>query len=369
MTPSLPPATKSVSSDATQPALEVLVDSGLTRPTYLTHADDDRLFVTEQPGRIRIIQAGQLLDQPFLDLTDKVLSTGNEQGLLSVAFHPAYKTNGQFFVYYVRQPDGAIVIERYTVSKDDPNLADPGSAHTLLVIDHSQAANHNGGQLQFGPDGYLYLGTGDGGGQGDQHGQAGNGQNRQVLLGKLLRIDVTGQDTYAIPPTNPFGNEIWAYGLRNPWRFSFDRATGDLYIADVGQDTYEEVDFQPALSKGGENYGWRIMEGLHCYNPQAGCDRTGLVLPVAEYTHAVGGCAITGGYVYRGSKYPALQGLYFFGDYCSGLLWSLQRDPGGQWHMTKQLSTGLLISSFGEDAQGELYLVDHNGAIYQLVAR
>ena len=348
-------------------ALNPIVESGLTRPTYLTHAGDDRLFVVEQPGRIRIIQKGQLLDQPFLDVTDKVLSEGNEQGLLSVAFHPAYKTNGQFFIYYTRQPDGAIVIERYTVSKNDPNVADASSARTILVIPHAQAANHDGGQLQFGPDGYLYLGVGDGGGQGDQHGSIGNGQNRNVLLGKLLRIDVTNQDTYAIPKDNPFGSEIWAYGLRNPWRFSFDRATHDLYIADVGQDLYEEVDFQPASSKGGENYGWRIMEGLHCYSPSSGCDQTGLVLPVAEYSHDVGGCAIVGGYVYRGAKYPALQGTYFFGDYCSGIIWSLQRN-GNQWQMTKRLESGLNISSFGEDVNGEEYVVDLGGAVYQLVA-
>jgi glucose/arabinose dehydrogenase len=355
-------------SGSAEIALEPIVQGGLTRPTYLTNAGDDRLFVVEQPGRIRIVQNGQLLDQPFLNIIDKVTTAGNEQGLLGVAFHPAYKTNGQFFIYYTRQPDGAIVIERYSVSKDDANAADASSAKTILVIPHAQATNHDGGQLQFGPDGYLYIGVGDGGGQGDQHGPIGNGQNRNVLLGKLLRIDVTGQDTYAIPPTNPFGNEIWAYGLRNPWRFSFDRATNDLYIADVGQDTYEEIDVQPASSKGGENYGWRIMEGLHCYDPSEGCDQSGLVLPVAEYSHDVGGCAIIGGYVYHGSKYPALQGAYFFGDYCTGYIWSLQRE-GDQWQMTKRLESGLLISSFGEDVNGEVYVIDQKGAVYQLSAR
>ena len=369
-----PTSTPQPPTEAAQPSgtfdisLRPIVQGGLTRPTYLTHAGDDRLFVVEQPGRIRIVQNGQLLDQPFLDITDKVTTAGNEEGLLGVAFHPAYKTNGQFFIYYTRQPDGAIVIERYIVSKDDANAADASSAKTILVIPHAQATNHDGGQLQFGPDGYLYIGVGDGGGQGDQHGPIGNGQNRSVLLGKLLRIDVTGQDTYAIPPTNPFGNEIWAYGLRNPWRFSFDRATNDLYIADVGQDTYEEIDVQPASSKGGENYGWRIMEGLHCYDPSEGCDQSGLVLPVAEYSHDVGGCAIIGGYVYHGSKYPALQGAYFFGDYCTGYIWSLQRE-GDQWQMTKRLESGLLISSFGEDVNGEVYVIDQKGAVYQLSAR
>ena len=358
--------------ESTQPrtfqiALTPIVPSGLTRPTYLTHAGDDRLFVVEQPGRLRIIQNGQLRDQPFLDITAQVLSQGDEQGLLSVAFHPDYKANGQFFIDYTRQPDGATVIERYTVSSDDPNRADDQSGKVILVIAQPEA-NHNGGQLQFGPDGYLYIGMGDGGGQGDRHGSIGNGQNRNALLGKLLRIDVTNQNTYAIPPDNPFGTEVWAYGLRNPWRFSFDRATNDLYIADVGQDTYEEVDFQPAASKGGENYGWRIMEGLHCYNPSQGCDQSGLVLPIAEYSHAVGGCAITGGYVYRGLQYPVLDGAYFFGDYCTGYIWSLQRNRD-QWLMTKQLESGLHISSFGEDVNGEVYVVDLDGAVYQLVAQ
>jgi len=378
----VPPATAIAPSPTAQPeptatpgqtggesalALEPVVEDGLVRPDYLTYAGDDRLFVVEQSGRIRIIKKGQLLDQLYLDITDKVTTDGNEQGLLSVAFHPDYAANGQFFVNYTRQPDGATVIERYTVSKDDPDRADDQSGRVILTIAQPEA-NHNGGQLQFGPDGYLYIGMGDGGGQGDQHGSIGNGQNLKALLGKILRVDVTNQDTYVIPATNPFGTEVWAYGLRNPWRFSFDRATNDLYIADVGQNTYEEVDFQPASSKGGENYGWRITEGWHCYSPSEGCDQTGLVLPVAEYSHDVGGCSVTGGYVYRGSKYPALQGAYFFGDYCTGNIWSLQRS-GDQWQMTKQLESGVRISSFGEDVNGELYVVDHGGAIYQLAAR
>lgn len=340
---------------------------GLERPTYLAHAGDDRLFVVEQPGRIRIIDNGQVLDQPFLDITDLVLSEGNEQGLFSVAFHPNYKTNGQFFVDYTRNKDGATVIARYTVSANDPNVADGQSGVNVLVIQQPEP-NHNGGQLQFGPDGYLYVGMGDGGGQGDQHGPIGNGQDLKALLGKLLRINVTNVDTYSIPKDNPFGNEIWAYGLRNPWRFSFDRATDDLYIADVGQNDYEEVDFQPASSKGGENYGWRIMEGFHCYGANT-CDQSGLVLPIAEYSHDVGGCSITGGYVYRGQKYPAMQGTYFFGDYCSGIIWSLQRGASGQWQMTRQLRPDANISSFGEDRGGELYVIDLSGGIYHLVAK
>ncbi len=341
---------------------------GLERPTYLTDAGDDRLFVLEQPGRIRIIQNGQLLDQPFLDITDLVLSTGNEQGLLGVAFSPDYKTNRQFFIDYTRQPDGATIIARYTVADSTPNTADPASAKTILTIAQPEP-NHNGGQLQFGPDGYLYIGMGDGGGQGDHHGPIGNGQNLGVLLGKLLRINVSKTDTYSIPDGNPFGNEIWAYGLRNPWRFSFDRSTHDLYIADVGQDLYEEVDFQPASSKGGENYGWRIMEGLHCYSPSSGCDQSGLVLPVAEYSHDEGGCAIVGGYVYRGQQYPVINGVYFFADYCSGYIWSLQRDGSGAWQKTKRLESHLNVSSFGEDRNGELYVVDLGGAVYRLTAK
>ena len=348
-------------------ALEPIVTEGLVRPTSLTHAGDDRLFVTEQPGRIRIIQNGKLLDRPFLDLTGKVLSQGNEQGLLSVAFHPDYAANGQFFVNYTRLGDGATVVERYTVSKMEPNQADGLSGRPVLVIAQPES-NHNGGQLQFGPGGYLYIGMGDGGGAGDRHGAIGNGQNPQALLGKLLRLDVTDQETYAVPVTNPFGDEVWALGLRNPWRFSFDRVTGDLYLADVGQNTYEEVNFQAAASAGGENYGWRIMEGLHCYAPQENCQQAGLTLPVAEYSHAEGGCSITGGYVYRGEKYPALAGQYFFGDYCTGNIWSLQRD-GDQWPLSKRFTADRRISSFGEDVNGEVYVIDHGGAVLQLTAR
>jgi glucose/arabinose dehydrogenase len=369
-TPTVPPTQP---PEAVQPSggseidLKPIVQGGLTRPDYLTHASDDRLFVVEQPGRIRIIKNGQLLEQPYLDITDKVTTAGNEQGLLSVAFHPAYRTNGQFFVNYTRQSDGGTIIERYTVSPDDPDRADAQSGKAILYIPQPEP-NHNGGLIKFGPDGYLYVGTGDGGGAGDRHGTIGNGQDLTMLLGKMLRLDVTDQEAYALPPDNPIGNQIWSYGVRNPWRFSFDRATGDLYIADVGQNAYEEVNFQPAASKGGENYGWRIMEGTHCFDPKEGCDQSGLVLPIAEYSHAEGGCSITGGYVYRGSQYPALQGAYVFGDYCSGIIWSLQRD-GDQWEMTRRLESGVRISSFGEDANGELYVVDHGGAVYQLVAR
>ncbi|HEY4688298.1 MAG TPA: PQQ-dependent sugar dehydrogenase, partial [Anaerolineae bacterium] len=348
------------------------VASGFAKPVHLTHAGDDRLFVVEQAGRIRIVEDGQVLETPFLDIASLVRSTGNEQGLLSVAFHPQYASNGEFFVDYTRNPDGATVVARYRVS-GDPNVADPDSAEVLLTIDQPEP-NHNGGLLLFGPDGYLYIGTGDGGGAGDRHGAIGNGQDPQALLGKILRIDVDQGDPYAIPASNPFADgangrpEVWAYGLRNPWRFSFDRATGDLYIADVGQGTYEEVDFQPASSAGGVNYGWRIMEGMHCYSPRDGCDQTGLMPPVAEYTHD-SGCSVTGGYVYRGSDYPWLDGVYVFADYCSGIVWSLERDAAGQWQMTERLDVDFSVSSFGEDRVGELYLAGRgDGTIYRLAS-
>jgi glucose/arabinose dehydrogenase len=363
-------------SSSPQPSFQLGVEplvSGLQRPTYLTQADDgaDRLFVVEQPGRIRIITGGQLREAPFLDITSRVLSTGNEQGLLSVAFHPDYKSNGWLFVDYTRKPDGATVIARYRVSAD-PNVADPAGALVILTIDQPES-NHNGGLVMFGPDGYLYIGMGDGGGQGDQHGTSGNGQNLGTLLGKILRIDVN-REPYAAPPSNPFVNragarpEIWAFGLRNPWRFSFDRAAHDLYIADVGQDTFEEVDWQPAASQGGENYGWRLMEGLHCFNPRDNCQQPGLTLPVAEYDHRLG-CSITGGYVYRGSQYPWLTGLYLFADYCTGNTWSLERDSNGRWNMAQRLKVDFQVSSFGQDRGGELYLLGLNtGTIYRLTA-
>jgi glucose/arabinose dehydrogenase len=369
-TPTVPPPTPAATVrpiGTFEIALSPIVPGGLVRPAYVTHAGDDRLFIVEQPGRIRMLRNGQLLAQPFLDIADKVTTDGNEQGLLSVAFHPAFQQNGQFFVNYTRRGDGATVIERYTLAATDPDRADVRSGQVILVIAQPEA-NHNGGLIKFGPDGHLYIGMGDGGGAGDRHGSIGNGQDPQSLLGKLLRIDVTNQATYAIPATNPFNTEIWASGVRNPWRFSFDRATGDLYLADVGQNAYEEVHFQPADSTGGENYGWRIMEGTHCFDPRQGCDQSGLVQPIAEYSHAEGGCSITGGYVYRGQQFPAMQGAYFFGDYCSGIIWSLQRE-GDRWEMTKRLESGVQISSFGEDVDGELYVVDHGGAVYHLIAQ
>jgi glucose/arabinose dehydrogenase len=352
------------------------VTSGLNQPTYVTSAGDGtgRLFAVEQAGRIRVIANGHLFEPPLLDIHDRVSTAINERGLFSVAFPPNFRANGYFYIDYTRKPDGATVVARYRISAEDANQAEPASAANILVIEQPEP-NHNGGQLQFGPDGYLYVGMGDGGGVGDQHGPIGNAQTPATLLGKILRLDVhdTSAATYTLPIDNPFLKrpntrpEIWALGLRNPWRFSFDRVTGDLYIADVGQNLFEEIDFQAAHDHGGENYGWRIMEGTHCYNASA-CDSTGLTPPAAEYDHPQG-CAVTGGYVYRGAAYLWLQGLYFFGDYCTGALWSLERDAAGHWQMVKQLDTDLLISSFGEDEAGELYVVDHHGAIYRLQAR
>jgi len=340
----------------------------LDEPVDLKHAGDGsgRLFVIEQPGRIRIVENGELLPDPFLDIEPLVNSRGNEQGLLGLAFHPDYAANGLFFVNYT-DVNGDTVVARYAVSADDPSRADPASAKIILQVDQP-FPNHNGGDLVFGPDGYLYIGLGDGGSGGDPQG---NGQNLNALLGKMLRIDVNHGDPYAIPPDNPFAGragarpEIWAYGLRNPWRYSFDRATGDLYIADVGQNAYEEVDFQPADSRGGENYGWNKYEGFHAYDGGA---TDGLTMPVAEYAHAVGGCSVTGGYVYRGPSLPALNGVYLYSDYCSGQVWALYRTASG-WENVALLNAFFLISSFGEDEVGELYLLDHGGgAVYQLVA-
>jgi glucose/arabinose dehydrogenase len=362
------PAAPSTTSEPTQPPATLTpappvsftlgvepIASGFVEPVYVTSAGDERLFVVEQAGRILVVDDRTALEPPFLDISPLVNSRGNEQGLLGLAFHPDYASNGEFFVNYTRQPDGATIVARYRVS-GNPNAADPNSAEILLTVDQPEA-NHNGGQIAFGPDGYLYIGMGDGGGAGDRHGTIGNAQDPNALLGKMLRMDVATGDV-----------SIWAKGLRNPWRFSFDRATGDLYITDVGQGSYEEINFQPASSQGGENYGWRIMEGAHCFNPRQGCDQAGLVLPIAEYDHG-SGCSVTGGYAYRGARYPWLSGVYLFADYCTGIVWSLARDARGEWIMAERLDVDFSVSSFGEDAPGELYLVGHDdGVIYRLTA-
>jgi glucose/arabinose dehydrogenase len=314
------------------------------------------------PWKIVIYDGTQVLPTPFLDISSLV-SCCDERGLLGLAFHPRSAQNGFFFVYYTK-PNGDIALARYSVSAANRDQADPLSSTIVLTISHSEFPNHNGGNLVFGPDGYLYLGPGDGGSEGDPHNHA---QDLSQLLGKILRIDVDSLH-YRIPPSNPFGTEIWAYGLRNPWRFSFDRETGDLLIADVGQDSWEEVDFQPATSIGGENYGWNRMEGNHCFPPGSNCQQGSLVTPVIEYSHAEG-CSITGGYRYRGTRYPLMRGIYFFGDYCEGTIWGATQQSNGSWTRQTLLSTGIKngISSFGEDVNGELYVADLNGAVYHVI--
>ena len=343
--------------------------SGFTQPVQVTHAGDGsgRTFVVEQAGTVRTLDNAAA--PPFLDIRDRVLS-GGERGLLSVSFPPDFAQTGRFYADYTRTPDGATVVSRFVVPGGSA-MADSASETVLLTVPQP-FANHNGGQLSFGPDGYLYIGMGDGGSGGDPDD---NGQNKGTLLGKILRIDVeSGQSPYAVPPGNPFlsdnsaRGEIWALGLRNPWRFSFDSATGDLYIADVGQNLYEEIDFQPSASTGGENYGWNVMEGTHCYNAVP-CDRTGLVLPVAEYDHGQGDCSVTGGMVYRGADFPALQGTYLYGDYCSGKIWGLKR-TGAAWENSLLADTSHQISSFGEDEAGNVYVAGYgNGTIYRVTAR
>jgi glucose/arabinose dehydrogenase len=342
--------------------------SGLDQPLGLTHAGDTRLFITLQRGRIVIWDGTRILPTPFLDVISLVSCCG-ERGLLGLAFHPQYATNGFFFVYYTRSSDGDIVIARYHVSSD-PNRADPASATILLTLEHTQFGNHNGGQLQFGPDGYLYAGTGDGGSGGDPSNRA---QNLADPLGKLLRLDVDAAAPF-IPPSNPFAastsarREIWAFGLRNPWRFSFDRETGDLFIADVGQNMWEEIDFQPRASLGGENYGWRRMEGNHCFNPPSGCSDPSFIAPILEYSHNDGSCSVTGGYRYRGVRMPSLRGAYVYGDYCTGKIW-MGTQSGSAWTSRLLLQTSMDITSFGEDLNGELYVIDGRGGVYAFSER
>ena len=347
---------------------------GLDQPVYLTGAPGDttRLFVVERPGRIRIIRNGQVEPQPFLDITP-LTSTEGERGLLSFAFHPDYPQNGFFFVYHTDVPGGNTRVVRYQVS-GDPDVADPASAKLILGV-NQPFSNHNGGQIAFGPDGRLYIGLGDGGSANDP---LGSGQDLASLLGTILRIDVDNGDPFAIPADNPFvGNtnaraEIWVSGLRNPWRFSFDRQTGDLYIADVGQDEVEEIDVQPASSSGGENYGWNAMEGSRCFQA-ASCDQTGLTLPVLEYLHdSQGGCSVTGGYVYRGTRIPGLAGRYFYADFCSQFVRSFAFAAGAATSpadSTQDLGPAGGISSFGEDTNGELYILTIEGGVFKIVPR
>jgi len=343
------------------------VARGFDNPVYLTAPPGDaRLFVVEQPGRIRIIDNGRLVARPFLDITGKV-GYGGERGLLSVAFHPLYSTNGFLFVNYTDRK-GDTHVERYTVSADR-NVVDPATAKLILAIDQPYS-NHNGGLVMFGPDGMLYVGMGDGGSQRDPHN---NGQNPNALLGKLLRINVDRGDPYSVPSGNPFASgggkgEIWAVGLRNPWRFSFDKPTGLLYIGDVGQDKYEEVNIAPA-NRAGVNYGWSAMDGPDCFKSSA-CNKSQFQQPALTYTHDSGNCSIIGGFVYRGRAIPEVVGQYFYSDYCNSWVRSLSyaNDRVTAYHQWIDGGLGSIVS-FGEDSQGELYMCSSNGRVYRIVKR
>jgi glucose/arabinose dehydrogenase len=356
--------------------------AGLTQPLEIVAAGDGstRLFVLEQAGRIRIVENGVLLPAPFLDLTELV-STAPERGLLGLAFHPDYAANRAFYVFYTAtdpalDPNrhGALTVARYLRSATDVRLADPASGVVLLSIPHPTFANHNGGKLAFGPDGYLYISTGDGGGGGDP---GNNAQNPGTLLGKLLRIEVDAGTEYRIPAGNPFAAnpkcpgaagpcpEIWAYGLRNPWKFSIDRVLGDIFIGNVGQNAWEEIEYLPTGRPAPGNFGWKVFEGTHCFSPAANCSLEGHVPPVIEYPHdaTVGGFSVTGGYRYRGFRNPSLKGAYVYGDFSSRRVWSVFPAPAAPWSPRPMLDPGPFvgISSFGEDNAGELYVADYRG--------
>jgi glucose/arabinose dehydrogenase len=355
-----------------QPTISLApVASGLTAPVDIaaTHnITDKRLFVVEQAGVIRSIDGDKKLDPtPFLDIQNRVLS-GGEMGLLGLAFHPKSVENNFFYVNYIDKQQNTIVA-RYTIDKTS-GRGDPASEKILLKIKQPYA-NHNGGDMAFGPDGYLYIGMGDGGGAGDPDDRA---QNKTDLLGKILRIDVDKGKLYAVPSSNPYAEqggkpEIWASGLRNPWRFSFDHLTGELFIADVGQGNYEEINLQPSTSKGGENYGWRCIEGTHTFSTTGCQNAASYTQPIIEYDHSEKRCSVTGGYVYRGHAYTSLLGSYFYGDYCGGQLYYAKRQADG-WKSTLGSNTDLSISTFGQDSNGELYLADlKSGTIYQIQAK
>ena len=407
---STPPPAPSV-AEAVQPGGElpgnpevqlVKVAEGLIDPINVTNAGDGsgRVFVVERTGTIRIIQDGEVAEEPFLDISNLVKTDFLEQGLLGLAFHPDYENNGRFFVYYSGYlENGAMTLEEYAVSEEDENVADSQSARTLFSLPDPYV-NHNGGTIKFGPDGYLYVAIGDGGLAGDPYD---NAQDLDNMLGKIVRLDVDNGDPYGIPEDNPFAAagerisapargepgryrpegsaEIWSYGLRNPWQFSFDRETGDMYIADVGQNYWEEINFEPA-GQSGQNYGWDLLEGTHCYPADvAECQLVG-VPPVAEYDHSDGSCSITGIGVYRGETSTSLDGIYFNSDFCSGDVWGLTRDENDEWVYAELLDTSLLVTGSGEDEAGELYVTscscvfgrdydpveESDGMLWQLVA-
>ena len=372
----------------------IQIANGFTKPVYVCQppGDNDRLFVLEQKGIIKIIKNGKTVRKPYADLRNRIhnpITPGDERGLLGLAFHANYQNNGFVYINYSDKNDHTIV-SRFRVASD-PDRLDTKSEKVLIKL-KQPFSNHNGGHMEFGPDGYLYISVGDGGKWGDPYN---NAQNLGNLFGKILRIDVDTGDPYAIPDDNPFINnedakdEIWLYGLRNVWRFSFDWGKGDVYLGDVGQDLWEEIDFVAAENAGGQNFGWRVMEGNHCYNPKEDCEPTG-ELPIFEYPNDanymkiltgmdepnVDGCSVTGGYVYRGSAISELQGTYFFADYCSGNIWTFKEKNGKATEFqnrTEEISLGgggftNYISSFGEDNNGELYIVDYNGIIFKLTA-
>ena len=362
-------------SEPTPPTISVEVErvfSNLSfeEMTNLVQPDDtgDLIFITEQGGVIYSFSSNNPQQaNVFLDITDRVSRGGNEEGLLGLAFDPDYRENGYLYVYYSVADPSRSVLARFSIDEEDTDVADPESEVIIMEVDQP-FANHNAGQLAFGPDGYFYIGLGDGGGSGDP---LGNAQNLSTVLGSILRIDVNGLSApgdYAIPADNPFmgtedaREEIWAFGLRNPWRFSFDLETGLLWAADVGQNLWEEIDI---ITKGA-NYGWNIMEDSHCYSPSTGCNQSGLTLPIFEYDHSQG-CSVTGGYVYRGDQIPALQGYYIYGDYCSGNIWALAYDGSAVTENIRLVDSGLSITSFGEDLAGNLYILDRQGGIYTLV--
>ena len=347
------------------------VVAGLSVPLYLTSPQGDaaRLFMVEKTGTIRIVKDGVLLPEPFLNLSERV-STGDEQGLLGLAFDPEFATTGMFVVHYTDLA-GTTTVSRFQISSSDPDRGDPATEGLILAV-AQPFPNHNGGQIAFGPDGFLYLGLGDGGSSGDPQNR---GQDLTELLGSILRIDVGMGEPYTVPADNPFVGdpgarpEVWSYGLRNPWRFSFDRSTGDLYIADVGQSQREEINVAPAIEGAGRglNYGWSIMEGSLCFRGPS-CDQSGLVLPTLEYDHGEG-CSVTGGYVYRGNAIPELQGQYFYGDFCSGSIRSFRYDGSVAGDLTTwpTLAPGGAVLSFGEDAAGELYVLEAGGRVFRIV--
>ncbi len=344
--------------------LELYVED-IHLPVLVTHNDEGTNFVVEKTGKVFSYDKNFKNKQLFLDATSIVTTWGSEQGLLSIAFHPKYSKNGFVYIFYTAK-NGDNTLARLTVDPANSKQVDLNSLE-VLIAQKDPASNHNGGMLTFGKDGYLYLGIGDGGRGGDPWN---NAQNLETFLGKMLRIDVDDNSGYSIPDDNPFVDqknvlpEIWAYGLRNPWRHSFDRETGDLWIADVGQNKWEEIHWQSAESKGGENYGWRLMEGNHCFQPRKNCDDGNLIKPVAEYSHKHG-CSVTGGYVYRGQEIKELYGKYIFGDFCTGTIWMI--DENNSFLIQELMKTNIKISSFGEDIKGELYVLDYSGKIFKFV--